>query len=497
MLLRREEIATHNKLSVEFIARMAMLVMVNLRNKETLVNGYLPVPKSLDETTNQNEILYSVITNIIKNELKLDDDRLEAISLKETSYLQDVDMLTVAQKSIDSSEVSTVLGEKLMFSISFIKNTVLETIKKFCSNVESAKVQYETNRVKSNFKMVPVLIPEIIDYLVMKGEFANIENLTIAIPQSGGGLDQTINWDEVDEQSIRNKLLSYYEFNKNEVYALLSLFPEGDVIKIARSYLSILNNTNSNLLGLIPLSSNKFNTAYLLYLISKMLLDGEHKDKKSLFILNNTFKALAHSAYTVTNNLINNKTLVTYIDNDKVYVVEKVYIENTNIDNTAVIGAVINANVKNNSGAVLINVDTIALKQDDYKAIYNQFEITKSVEIETGMKSALINIYAIEAKKIIEELPTEVTENLNLPANALLGIVTNYISDLDFKSAVNIKYVCEEIVLNHIFKDDVANKFIEFYHMYSTMNNNLTSQDCALLAAAGLVVLELGSNFNL
>ena len=113
------------------------------------------------------------------------------------------------------------------------------------------------------------------------------------------------------------------------------------------------------------------------------------------------------------------------------------------------------------------------------------------------MKSALINIYAIEAKKIIEELPTEVTENLNLPANALLGIVTNYISDLDFKSAVNIKYVCEEIVLNHIFKDDVANKFIEFYHMYSTMNNNLTSQDCALLAAAGLVVLELGSNFNL
>ena len=29
------------------------------------------------------------------------------------------------------------------------------------------------------------------------------------------------------------------------------------------------------------------------------------------------------------------------------------------------------------------------------------------------------------------------------------------------------------------------------------MNDKLTSQDCALLAAAGIVVLELGSNFNL
>jgi hypothetical protein len=181
MLLRREEIAQHNKLSVEFIARMAMLVMIGLRNKESVVNGYLPIPKSLDEITNQNNILYSVITNIIKNDLKLNDDRLEAISLKETSYLQDVDMFKVAEKSVDNSEVSTILGDKLMFSIAFIKDTILETIKKFASNVESAKIQYEVNRVKSNFKMVPIKVPAVIEYFVAKGEFANLDNLSITI----------------------------------------------------------------------------------------------------------------------------------------------------------------------------------------------------------------------------------------------------------------------------------------------------------------------------
>lgn len=497
MLLRREEIAQHNKLSVEFIARMAMLVMIGLRNKESVVNGYLPIPKSLDEITNQNNILYSVITNIIKNDLKLDDNRLEAVSLKETSYLQDVDMFKVAEKSVDNSEVSTILGDKLMFSIAFIKDTILETIKKFASNVESAKIQYEVNRVKSNFKMVPIKVPAVIEYFVAKGEFANLDNLSITIPVSSGGADQVINWDTADEQSLRNKLLSYYEFSKEDVYSFLSLFSEGEVIKIARSYLSILNNTNSNLMGLIPLTSNKFNISYLLYLISNMLLDTEHKDKQSLKILNNTFKALSHSAYITTNTFVANNTLVTYIENDKVFVVEKVYEENMELDNTSIIGAVINANVSNNVGSVVFNVETLKLKEDDYKNIYNQYEITKSLEVETGMKSALINIYAIEAKKIIEELPESITADLNLPPLALLGVVTNHISDLDFKSAVNIKHVCEEIVLKHIFKDDVANKFIEYYKMYGAMNDKLTSQDCALLAAAGIVVLELGSNFNL
>ena len=497
MLLRKEEIVKHNKLSVEFIARMAMLVMINLRNKENVVSGYLPIPKTIDEITSQNQILYSVITNIIKNDLKLDENISEPLQVKETSYLQDVDMFIVAEKSVDNSEVSTVLGEKLMFNISFIKDTILETIKKFAMNVESAKAQYEINRVKSNFKMIPISVPDIIDYFIAKGEFTDVESLSITIPSYGSGMEQIINWDNTDEQSLRNKLLSYYEFNKDDVYNFLTLFPEGDVVKIARAYLSVLNNSNSNLLGLIPLSTNKFNIAYLLYLISKMLLDTDYSDRKSLSILNNTFKALSHSAYITTTELVNNKVLVTYIDNDKVYVLDKVYEENLELDNTAIIGAVINANVKDNVGAVLINVDTLMLKQDAYKDIYNQYEITKSLEVETGMKSALINIYAIEAKKIIEELPEDVTNELNLPPLALIGIVTNYISDLDFKSAVNIKYVCEQIVLNHIFKDDVANKFIEYYHMYSTMNDKLTSQDCALLAAAGIVVLELGSNFNL
>ncbi len=40
-----------------------LLVMINLRNKENVVSGYLPIPKTIDEITRQNQILYSVITN--------------------------------------------------------------------------------------------------------------------------------------------------------------------------------------------------------------------------------------------------------------------------------------------------------------------------------------------------------------------------------------------------------------------------------------------------
>lgn len=489
MYLREEEKAKHNEATKLFIAKMAMLVMIKLREKDEVKDTLLPIPKGLDEINEQNKLLITIINNIIRNELKLDDLEGKEIRFKETSYLNEVDAVKLINSSIDNSEISGVLADKLLFDIDFIKNTVVVAIKELSKNVNIAKVKYESGRNTNTFSLVPVSIPAIIKYFSSRGDFKDLENNPVQFPIGTGNPSEYLNFDEVTEQDFRNQLLSHYDFNKNEVYDFLSGINEGELISTVRNYLTVISDRNDNLKYLSANTTVNHSKLYLVYLVSSMLLETTYADNKNLKLVNNGLKVLIARATKLTNDYINKKILVSYVDKDKIYVVEDLFVNNE-LDTAAIVGGVISANVKNNVGPVILDVDTVVRNTEAFKAAYNKSRIAKDVEIETGMKQAMINIYAIESKNLIETL----TENVSISKLGILSAVTKYISDLDFKNTVDIEKVSQAIVLNHIYTSEVAKKFIEYFGMYATMNGSLTSQDCSLLAGASIVVIELGSN---
>lgn len=494
MFLQKEEKQKHNDAAKLFIAKMAMLAMIKIREKDVNKTSMLPIPKGLDEINEQNTLLFSVINNIIKNELKLEDIGEKEIRFAESSYLNDVDTLKVINSSIDNSEVSNMLADRLLYDIDFVRNTVIEAIKKLTKNVLTAKAQYETGRGANTFSLIPVGIPSIIQYFINRGDFKDLESNPVNIPIATGNQDQYLNFDEVTELDLKNQLLSHFEFNKQEVYDLLANYQEGEIISIVRNYLTVLNDRNENLKFLSAMSTFNYDKLYLIYLVSTMLIETTYPDSNALKIINNGLKVLIAGATKLIQNYLNKNIVTTYVDKDKIYVLEDVF-ANNEIDTTVIVGGVLNANIKNNTGAILLSLEDLNLNAETFKEKFNSARIAKEVEIETGMKQAMINIYAIEAKNLIEELKED--ENIEVSKLAILAVVQNYISELDFKTTVDVENVCTAIVLNHIYKSEVAAKFIEYFNTYSIMNSNLTSQDCALLAGASIMVIELGSNIVL
>lgn len=494
MFLQKEEKQKHNEAAKLFIAKMAMLVMIKIREKEVNKTSLLPIPKGLEETNEQNTVLYSVINNIIKNELKLDDIGDREIRFAETSYLNDVDSLRVINSSIDNSEVSNMLADRLLFDIDFVRNTVIETIKKLTTNVLTAKAKYETGRAGNSFSLIPVGIPAIIQYFANRNDFKDLESNPVNIPIGTGSQDQYLNFDNVTEQDLKNQLLSHFEFNKQDVYDFLSNYQEGEISSIVRNYLTVLNDRNENLKFLSAMSTYNYDKLFLIYLVSTMLLETTYPDSTALKIVNDGLKVLIAGAIKLIKTYLDKNIVTTYVDKDKIYVLEDIF-ANNELDTTVIVGGVLNANISNNTGAILLTVEDLNLNSETFKDKFNSARVAKELEIETGMKSAMINIYAIESKNLIEELKED--ENVEVSKLAILAVVQQYISDLDFKTTVDVENVCTAIVLNHIYKSEVAAKFIEYFNMYSIMNGNLTSQDCALLAGASIMVIELGSNIVL
>lgn len=492
MFLQSEEKAKHNQNAKLFLAKMTMLVMIKLREKEAVKDTLLPVPKDLDSINEQNKILYSVINNIIKNELKLDDIGDKEIRFAETSYLNDVDSLKIINSSIDNSDISGALADRLLYDIDYIKNTVIATIKKLSAKVTVAKAKYESNRNANTFSLVPVGIPSIIEYFEAKGDFLKLEENPIQIPVRTGNQNEYLNFDELTDKDLRSQLLAYYNFNQDDMYDFLSSFNEGEILVIARNYLTILNDSNEYLKFLNAAATSNHSKLYLVYLISAMLLDTVYQDNAPLRIVNNSCKVMIARSNKLIKEYVAKNIVTTFVDKDKIYVLEDLFVNNE-IDTTAIVGGVIAANVKDNIGSVLLTLDTINENTEAFKMAYNQFRVARDVEIETGMKQAMINIYALESKNLLDELE----EDVNISKLGMLAVVNEYVSKLDFKSATDIENVSQAIVLNHIYPSEVAKKFIEYFNTYSIMNSNLTSQDCALLAGASIVVIELGSNIVL
>lgn len=494
MFLQKEEKQKHNEAAKLFIAKMAMLIMIKIREKDVNKTSLLPIPKGLDEINEQNTLLFSVINNIIKNELKLDTNGEKEIRFAETSYLNDVDSLKVINSSIDNSEVSNMLADRLLYDIDFVRNTVIETIKKLTKNVLTAKAKYETGRSGNSFSLIPVGIPSVIQYFINRGDFKDLESNPVNIPIGTGAQDQYLNFDDLTEQELKNQLLSHFEFNKQDVYDLLTGYQEGEIISIVRNYLTVLNDRNDNLKFLSAMATSKYDKLYLIYIVSTMLLETTYPNSNALKIVNNSLKILIAGATKLIKTYLENNIVTTYIDKDKIYVLEDMF-ANNEIDTTVIVGGALNANLKDGNGPVLLTLEDLNLNAETFKNKFNSVRIAKEIEIETGMKQAMINIYAIESKNLIEELKED--ENIEVSKLAILAVVQKYISDLDFKSTVDVENVCTAIVLNHIYKSEVAAKFIEYFNMYSIMNSNLTSQDCALLAGASIMVIELGSNIVL
>jgi len=497
MFLNKNERVKHNQAMILFIARMSMLTMIALRNKEDVANTNLPVPNTIGEINEQNETLYRVVTNLINSELKLNVDDVkedEVLRFKDSSPFNNADVYEIVDKSIDNSGLSPLLADKLLYDLDYIRNTILKAAKEMIEDVELAKASYETARSISNFTMYPVNIPEIIMYNKNKGIFET-RNEILELPNrdSTSNKDALLDWtNELTNQSLIEKLKTFYSFNAEELTNFLDTFKEeNEILSIARGYLIDITDSNSNLNNLLSSSMNLANKAFLVYLMANML----SSDLINNNALSRLVKALSIIVGTYINNIegyVANGYLVAYKENEKVYVFESTWLNaGSEIDNTAIVGAALNSGVVN--GPLYIPLKDLEENEKTYIDAYSSFKTARQLEIETSMKQTLVTIYIEATKKIIAKYKEETSlEN----DSGLLTIMYNYLSGLSIVDISDIETTSQNICTDLIFNSLTSKEFIRFFNMYSNMSNDLTTSDCSLLAGASLVVLELGANIE-
>ena len=130
MLLYDSERKKNNEAIRNFIAKLTMITMVKLRNNDSINDSVLPIPRTLEEISKTNDLMESVVKNIIRNELKLYDvtDDKE-LYFKSGSPFSEIDVMSVLEHERDNTDTTNVLGDKLIYTVTFIKNTVLNVIK--------------------------------------------------------------------------------------------------------------------------------------------------------------------------------------------------------------------------------------------------------------------------------------------------------------------------------------------------------------------------------
>lgn len=492
MLLYDSERSKSNEAIREFIVKLTMITMVKLRNNDNLSDSILPIPKTLGEISKTDEMMESVVRNIVKNELKLyniTDDK--ELYFKAGSPFSEIDVMSVVDRSRDNTDTTDILGEKLIYTANFVRNTVLSVIKELINNVKAAKIAYEGNRKASSMSIVPLTAPDIIEYYILKGELKdNGEPAIIPSPSENNSdniLDMIAN-EETNELSLVTAMLDFYSFNEAFLKSFLSEFNEGDIIKIAKSYLSNITSDNANLNMLTIKDLSKTNTLYLVYLIGKMLSSKYYPENEVLNRLMSSLSRLTYSRFTDIKADAKNDILVSWIENRKIYINTEVF-NTIDVDVMAIVGAVVSENIDN--GGLAITAKEVVTNSDMFIEAYNKYEAANLLEIQMGMKNTIINIFTNEIAKVYEKYKTAEAEELT--ALQISGRCFEYLQNKEFKDVVDIEKAAQSIVLNLIYTDEASKLFVEYFTAYSSMEASLTPQDCALLAGTTLVALEIGA----
>ena len=496
MLLYDSARSKNNEAIREFIVKLTMITMVKLRNNDNLSDTILPIPKTLGEISKTDEMMESVVRNIVKNELKLYDitDDKE-LYFKAGSPFSEIDVMSVVDRSRDNTDTSDILGEKLVYTATFIKNTVLNVIKELINNVKAAKIAYEGNRKASNMSIVPLTTPDIIEYDILKGEISDSAEPVVIPSPSNDALDNTIemlNNDDINELTLVSAMFEFYSFNETFLKAFLSEFSDGDIIKIAKTYLGNITSDNQNLVMLSIKDLSKTNALYLVYLLAKMFNSKYYPENELLDRLTKSLGRLVYSRFTEIKDDAKNDILVSWIENRRIYINTAVF-NSIDVDVMAIVGAVVSENISN--GGLAITGAEVLTNADMFIEAYNKYEAANLLEIQMGMKSTIVNIFTNEITKVYDKYKSADSESLT--ALEISGKCFEYLQNKDFKDVVDIDKTAQHVVLDLIYTDEASKMFIEYFTAYSSMEASLTPQDCALLAGTTLVALEIGAYLDI
>lgn len=492
MLLYDSERSKNNEAIREFIVKLTMITMVKLRNNDNLSDSILPIPKTLGEISRTDEMIESVVRNIVKNELKLysiTDDK--ELYFKAGSPFSEIDVMSVIDRSRDNTDTTDILGEKLIYTANFVRNTVLNVIKELINNVKAAKIAYEGNRKASSMSLIPLISPDIIEYFILKGELKDSAEPAVIPSPSDNILDnklEMINSEETNELSLISAMFEYYSFSEEFLKTFLSEFQEGEVIKIAKTYLGEITSENQNLNMLAIKDLSKTNTLYLVYLIAKMLHSKYYAENEVLERLLKTLSRLVYTRFTDIKDDAKKDILVSWIENRRIYINAAVF-NSIEIDVMAIVGAVISENVSN--GGLAITGAEVVTNSDMFIEAYNKFEAANTLEIQLGMKNTIINIFTNEITKVYEKY--KATDEEALSALQISGKCFEYLQTKEFKDVIDIEKAAQDVILNLVYTDEASRLFVDYFTAYSGMESSLTPQDCALLAGTTLVALEIGA----
>ena len=492
MLLYDSARSKNNEAIRQFIVKLTMITMVKLRSSDSLTDSILPIPKTIGEISKVDEMMESVVRNIVKNELKLYDvtDDKE-LYFKSGSPFSEIDVMSVLNHSRDNTDTTTILGDKLLYTANFVRNTVLNVIKELINSVKAAKIAYEGSRKISGMSIQPLTMPDIIEYDILKGEIKEMSEPAIIPSPSDNNEDNylsIINSDETNELTIISALLEFNSFNETFLRDFLSSFSEGEVIKIVKNYLGNITNTNENLSLITIKDFSKTNELYLIYLTAKMLSNKYYPENELLKRLVKTLGSLTYTRFNDLKNDTTNGILVEWVDDRKIYINTAVF-NNIDLDVMAIVGAVVHSNV--NKGGLNITANEIKANSDMYIDAYNKYEAANLLDIQLGMKNTIVNIFTNEIKKVYEKYKPADSEALT--ELEVSGRCFKYLQGKDFKDVVDIEKAAQDVVLNLLYTDEASKLFIQYFTAYSGMESSLTSQDCALLAGTTLVALEIGA----
>lgn len=492
MLLYDSERSKNNEAIREFIVKLTMITMVKLRSNENLADSILPIPKTIGEITKTDSMMESVVRNIVKNELKLydvSDDK--ELYFKAGSPFSEIDVMSVIDRSRDNTDTTDILGEKLIYTANFVRNTVLNVIKELINNVKAAKIAYEGNRKASGMSLIPLTTPDIIEYYILKGELKDSGEPAIIPSLSNNVSDNTIdmlNSDDTTELSLVGAMLEFYSFNEEFLKTFISEFSEGEILKIAKAYLSNITNENQNLSMLTIKDLSKTNTIYLTYLLANMFSSKYYPENELLQRLVKTLANLAYTRFTDIKADAKNDILVSWIEDRKIYINTQVF-NTIDVDVMAIVGAVVSENVDN--GGLAITGAEVLTNASMFIEAYNRFEAANTLEIQMGMKNTIVNIFSNEIIKVYDKYRPVDSEALT--SLEISGKTFTYLKDKEFKDIVDIDKAAQDVVLNLLYTDEASKLFIEYFTAYSGMEASLTPQDCALLAGTTLVALEIGA----
>ena len=494
MFLHNSEREKNNTAVRSFIARLAMMTMVKLRDNDGITDSILPMPSNLAETTRADDLLLKVVNNIIKNELKVLDVTSEVeLGFNVTSPFYNMDIIALLEHDKADSNTISLLGEKVVYTVDRVRNTVLVVIKELIKKVKSEKLVYESSRKAANIAIIPNAIPEIIEYLVSKSEING--NGIFKIPTGSSNANENtikeLTVDEINESALINELLAANSFNEDTLKTFLGGFGPGEVLNIARSYLTDLTDNNTNLVNLSLRNLNKTRETFLVYLIAKMYSSKYYADNLVLTSLLDSLKIACFNVYTELKADGRDGILVEYIEENKIYINQSVWDSAPDdLDITSVVGAALALNIQ--SGTIAVSLDDIVANKDLYSEAFNKYEAANNLAIQTGMQNTLVNIFTNAATEIYGSYKTEDMPDLN--NLEIGGRIYKYLKDKTFKDIVEIEETAEDLVLNLIYTDEASRLFIKYFNSYSSMEASLTPQDCAMLAGVSLVVLEIGSH---